>query len=573
MTRSLLLILLALCAARMAAAAEPPAARGAYAIRGNEALSDEDILGALGPVPCAAADSACLKARCDSIAYLYWSLGYIDVRVTCTGGGAGGPAKVDIVEGGVSAVADVFIEGASDKGRALIEPIFAETVGRPFTPARFEAAVARALSAYDDAGYPVARITPEVTSLGEGGLGVHLTVDEGPRATIGSVRFDGAVATRHHVLVRETGLKTGEPYDGSKVLEARRSLMRLGVFEEVSEPTLSLNPADSSLVVTFRTVEARTSFLEGALAYEPTPSGNEFYGQVEVDLRNIAGTLRRAGVYWMRRGGGRSAWELRYREPRIFMLPVALEGAIDSDIDETSYERRRFSLRLAQQDGRRFEISAGWFMAKVREGPLVVEDEEGGTRNSYDENGFDLGLAYDGTDRIINPTRGLAGTLGLEFSTLKCDGCEEPDRNIWSGLAGGSFLFGIAGNTVGFLAASFRGVSAGEGSVPASHLIRVGGVQSLRGYPEEWFVTDQVLVATAEVRYIVGPRSRLFLFLDLGTIRELEGVEGEVDSPLAGYGFGLTTGSRIGVVRVEVATARGEPLGEAKLHLRLTQRF
>ncbi len=573
MTRSLLITLSAMLIAAGAAAAGRARSESAFNVTGNVVLPEEEIIRALERARCPAPDSACLKAMCDSVAYLYWSLGYIDVRVTCNEGAAGGPAGVDIVEGGASSIEAVLIEGASEGGRALIEPFFMPVLGKPFSPGSFEAAIARSLSAYDEAGFPVARITPEVTASGEAGLGVILNVDEGPRATIGAVEFGGAVATRHNVLMRETRLRVGEAYDGSKVRAARQSLMRLGVFEEVSEPGLSINPADSSLIVRFETVEARASFLEGAVAYGPTPSGNELYGQIEVDLRNIAGTLRRAGVYWMRRGSGRSAWEVHYREPRIFTLPVGLEATIDSDIDEAAYERRRLSLRLVQPRGRRLELSAGWFLAKVREGPLTDDIEGAGPRSSYDENGFDIGLAFDGTDRVINPRRGFTGNVSLEFSSLKCDGCDDPDRTVRSGTVGGGYLFGIAGDAVGFLAARFEGVGADGGAVPPSHLIRVGGVENLRGYPEEWFVTDEVLVLTAELRYIVGPHSRLYLFADAGTLQDAAHDFGDPGSALAGYGFGLTTGSRIGIFSVEVATARGEPLADAKLHIKLTQRF
>jgi outer membrane protein assembly factor BamA len=547
-------------------------AEGAFAVSGNAEVGEDEILAALRRARCARPDSTCLKAVCDSVAYLYWTLGYIDVKVTCTEGGPGEPARVEIAEGAVSPVEAVDIAGASDDGRLLVEPVFEAEVGKPFSPARFERAIALALRAYDDAGFPVARITPDVVAAAGSGLRVVLVVEEGPRATIGSIVFDGVVNTKHSLLQRETGLVPGEIYDGSRVEEARQNLMALGVFESVSEPRLSMNRADSSLTIAFEAVEARTSFVEGAFAYGATPTGNEVYGQMEMDLRNIGGTLRRAGVYWMKRGDARTAWAVHYGEPRLFTLPVGLSASLDSDIDEAAYERRRFSLRLVQRTGRRFEVSAGWFLAKTREGPLL--DESGpDVRESYTENGLDIGLVYDGTDRIINPTRGLRGNLTLEFSSFVCDDCDVPDRTIWSGLLGGSYIFPISGNTVGFVGASYAGVGTQGGTVPPSRRIRVGGVNSLRGYPEEWFVTDGALIGTAEMRYIAGPHSRLFAFLDAGL---LEGIRHEVDGvdmPLLGYGFGLTTGSRIGIFRIEVASARGEALGDAKLHLRLTQRF
>jgi|GEM_PF-2382146 len=570
-------ILLALAVLLSFAGAGAAAPGGDFVISGNRALRTEDVLEALGGAGCDAGDSVCLKAMCDSVAYLYWTLGYIDVRVTCTQGAPGGPALVDIAEGRVSPIVGVEISGASEAGRSLIEPIFEPLIGRPFSPEDFDRDIALALGAYDEAGYPVARISPEVTAAGEGGLAVVLKVEEGPRATIGSLVFEGVHSTRHNVLERETGLKIGEAYDGSRVKRARQNLMRLGVFEEVREPVLSINPADSSLVVTFEAVEARTSFIEGVAAYGSTPDGNELYGQLEIDLRNIAGTLRKAGVFWMSRGGGRSAWKVHYREPRIFGLPIGLEGAIDSDIDEAAYERRRLSLRLVQQDGRRFEVSAGWFIASVREGPLVGDTAGDQVRSTYDESGFDIGLNVDATDRAINPTRGPRAVLALEFSSLACDACDDAagasDRTLWSALVVGSHIFGISGNTVGFLGGRLNVVNADGGDVPPSHLIRVGGVNTLRGYPEEWFATDEVAILTAELRYIVGPRSRLYAFVDAGTLTDEAHDITDLGTLLAGYGFGLTTGSRIGVFRVEVATARDEPLSEAKLHIKLTQRF
>ena len=568
-----LLMLAAALSAPGAAGAGPSGREADYAVTGNHALSEDEILGALRGVACSAADSACLRAGCDSVAYLYWSLGYLNVMVTCTEGDPGEPARVEIAEGDVSSVEAVEIVGTGDEGRSIIAPFFEEMPGRPFSPERFEDAVARALRAYDDAGYPVASMTPEVAALGETGLKMILTVEEGPRAKLGDIVFEGVVKTRHDVLLREVGLRPGGVYDGSEVAEARRRLMKLGVFESVSEGRLSMNPRDSTLVVTFETVEARTSFVEGAFAYGPTPSGNEAYGQLEVDLRNIAGTLRKAGLYWMKRGSGRTAWAVSYREPRIFHLPVGLEGSVDSDIDEAAYERRRFSLRLVQQDGRRYELSAGYFFAATREGPLLYDGAGEEIRNSYRENGFDIGLVYDGTDRIINPTAGLTGRLRFALSAFNCEDCEEPDRRVWSALIGGAYIFGIAGNTVAYMRVRVEAVGAGERQVPPSHRLRIGGVNTLRGYPEEWFDAEQALLGTAELRYIAGSLSRLYVFLDAASLEGMWRDSGGVDMPLLGYGIGLTTGSRIGVFRVEVATARGEPLSDAKLHLVLTQRF
>ena len=95
---TILTALLLLATARIAPApvAAPFHPEDAFAVSGNDALADDDILGALGRAACTGVDSVCLKAMCDSVAYLYWSLGYIDVRVTCTKGGAGQPVELTL---------------------------------------------------------------------------------------------------------------------------------------------------------------------------------------------------------------------------------------------------------------------------------------------------------------------------------------------------------------------------------------------------------------------------------------------------------------------------------------------
>ena len=553
--------------ALIAPALSAPAVDVDFAIEGNSGMSLETIVESARAVTCSGLDSVCVQAMCRAVADRYWENGYFDVKITCMEPGGGkDTVRISITEGVRASLKSVTVTGAAARDSAGLEAVFEGQLGRPFTGAGLEQGISELLRVYDGLGYPFAVVQPDLISTGEGWVSVSLRVDEGPRATIGDVSFRGLKGTRPGVLLRETGLVPGETYDGEKADDARASLMALGVFEDVSGPEMRFDITDTTISLTYGVTEARNSLFEGMVAYAPSAESNKLVGSLHLQLSNIAGTLRRLRVLWNKPGEERLNWSIDYREPRILGWPVSGLFEVFSDVVETSFARRKLELGLAFTGERRLELGFGGFLGSTK------DRTAGGGEGDFNERGVSFAFRYEGRDRPVNPRSGLYASLRNEVSQLSYQEESSLDRTL-TGLNIDAGYIADARFSVLAFRLLYRGAFAGEGDVPESHRARIGGMRSLRGYPEEWFVTEEALVGSVEIRRVLNRRSRIYAFLDVATLEDETHDFGDMTAPPLGYGIGFMGGARTGLFRLEVALGRGDTFSDARLHFALVQTF
>jgi outer membrane protein assembly factor BamA len=537
-------------------------------LEGNRKLNDRAILNAIGRIACSPADSACADSLCRTVARLYWDRGYLDARVECSPGGEGRKAvRVSIAEGELKSLASVTVAGAHAFSEAALEAMFDDQVRAPFSQNKLEDGISRILELYDTGGYPLTTIQPELVPTDDDHVGVRLRITEGPEARLGGVVFSGADKTSYGALLAETGIAAGQRYDGGKIDRARRRLLDLGVFDSVSMPDVAYNSKDTTVTVSFEVSEARTSIFEGLAAYAPAGDKNRFVGSLDIGFWNLGGTLRRLRVRWNKPGSGRLDWSVYYREPRILSQPFDLEGEVSSDVVDTSYANRRLRAEIVYRGEPGLELGAGVFVGTTKD--RTTDGDEG----NFGERGLSFNLRYEGRDDVINPRRGQAFTVSHEISSLEFEEDASPDRTVSSLTVKMERLFGLTLRNLLVAGVRFDGVFASAGEVPEAHRIRFGGMESLRGYPEEWFSVVRAVAVRIELRRLVGRASRIYGFFDAAALEdETRSLDRLRDAPF-GYGVGLAGGSTSGVVRVEIAVGREDTWNEAKLHFGVLRRF
>jgi len=538
-----------------------------FVIDGNSSMRAETLIEAARGVTCSDLDSICVDAMCRAVADRYWENGYLDVKLSCVQAGAGrDTVRISVSEGMQAALKSVTVRGATARDSTGLEAVFDKQVGRPFTRAGLERGISELLHLYDRLGYPFTTVQPDLISTGAGWVSVGLRVDEGPRATIGDVSFRGLKGTRPKVLLRETGLVPGRTYDGETADDARASLMALGIFEDVSEPEMRFDISDTTISLTYDVVEARNSIFEGMAAYAPSAKANRLVGSLHLELRNIAGTLRRLRVLWNKPGEDRLNWRIDYREPRILGRPVSGLVEVFSDVIEASFARRRLELGFVFTGERRLELGLGGFLGSTKDRTL-----DGG-EGDFTERGVSFAFRYEGRDVPENPRSGLFTSFRNEVAELDYQEESSPDRTLTGLYLDASYIADARFAVLAFRAL-YEGAFAGEGEVPKSHLVRIGGMRSLRGYPEEWFMAEQALVASFELRRVLSRRSRIYAFFDIATLEDELRDFGDLTAPPLGYGLGFMGSARTGLFRLEIALGRDDPISEARLHFALTQPF
>jgi len=122
---------------------------------------------------------------------------------------------------------------------------------------------------------------------------------------------------------------------------------------------------------------------------------------------------------------------------------------------------------------------------------------------------------------------------------------------------------------------SFHGrqIKSNEDYIPVPDQYRLGGARSLRGYREDQFRGSSIAWSNLEYRYLLGRRSRAFVFCDLGYITT-SGDKKTQDFRI-GYGFGVRLETGLGIMGIDYGLAYGEKQGlfGGMIHVGLLNEF
>lgn len=176
--------------------------------------------------------------------------------------------------------------------------------------------------------------------------------------------------------------------------------------------------------------------------------------------------------------------------------------------------------------------------------------------------GVIFGLTRDSRDYFLNPTRGRLDGVAFEFSTG-----DFKLRKLWVDLRG---YFPTWRRQV--IALGLHGAVAWGDNIPPTELFYLGGANTLRGYDEDWFFGPRRVYANLEYRLLVGRTSQFFIFTDLGAVTQVD--QPTVFDPLrVGYGFGMRLESKGGLLRMDYGLAEGRSALEGKIHVNLGTSF
>jgi hemolysin activation/secretion protein len=109
-----------------------------------------------------------------------------------------------------------------------------------------------------------------------------------------------------------------------------------------------------------------------------------------------------------------------------------------------------------------------------------------------------------------------------------------------------------------------------------NELFQVGGINTLRGFDEESIFASQYLIASIEYRYLIGPASYLFTFLDGANI-QTRSMDTQFNGNFFGMGMGLSFETKSGLFKLAYAVGK-QPTSslnfrESKIHFGFVSLF
>ena len=196
----------------------------------------------------------------------------------------------------------------------VVPPASHVRVGEPFRVRDVARERNALLSVYRNAGHLAIEVTPEVAfSEDRTQADVTLSVDAGPRTTVGRVVVAGLGHTQERVVQRELTIQPGEPLSLERVLESQRRLAALGIFAraDIRELGAATDPI-RDLVVSI--VEAPRTTIAYGIGYGER---DRLRASIELTRRNLGGLDRSLTLFTRGSFRGNRVFA-SYRTPYLF---------------------------------------------------------------------------------------------------------------------------------------------------------------------------------------------------------------------------------------------------------------
>ena len=521
----------------------------------------------------APADSVVLAQALTSAGSRLQGAGWLEGRVSATWNADGTVLDVTVVPGPRYRWGGLSFDVPRADSAALAS-LLRLTRGAPAEPAVLGARIATALSVAEDRGHAWAQLAISGWDADSGRVDVRLSGALGPRVLAERVRIDGLKVTRADVAERALGRLAGLPYNPAAARAAAQRLGALGVFSRAEFTGLEGGPQWQAGTLAFRVEEPRYNRFEGAVGVQGQAG---VVGLASLELGNLLGTARSAAPGWQSRGRGRSDFRVHYVEPFLGGLPFRLEGGLSQELQDSTYTRTRWGLRLGHVLGTGDRIELG-----IEEERVV--QTRGAAANADLQNTV-FAFERDGRDDFVSPRRGtrlvFTGTGVWKSEKLRAPlPGERASHRARAGVAEGRVEWHRPTARASGLALELWGTGrfSSDNVLADYERTPVGGATTLRGHDEGEFRADRVALSRFEYRWFPGGAGeRVLVFWDHAEMvtressltRAVRTQRRSAD----GLGAGLRLSTAGGLVDIDYGIEPGRGLLDGRIHLRLVSTF
>ncbi|MBN1465535.1 BamA/TamA family outer membrane protein [candidate division KSB1 bacterium] len=489
-----------------------------------------------------------------------------------------------IREGKAVETGQLVLAGLDSTETEKVQGSFYTKSGRPLDHAKLERDLHESITDFEKQGFPFAKYDLQSIRLDSteqnDRLDFVFKTSKGPRLLIQEIQIIGNEVTKDKVIRREIRIREGDVYDYNKVAKIPARLMKLGYFRRVHEPTVFLAEGDAGGLL-LQVEEGNTSSFDGVVGYSPGTDVEKGYftGLININLGNLFGTGRAFAAYWQKRDRSSQDMTFHYQEPWVAGLPLHLGAGFSQLIQDSTYIQREYGFDLTMPllenvaviaDAKKMSIlpdSMGSYLLGIPKSETVSAS---------------IGIRYDSRDDLLNPRYGVYYFTSVEAGVKKNLGPEQImndyslDRQVNNKRLVIDIDFYIPTFRRQLVALSLHGrqITSSEKFIPLPDQYRLGGTRSLRGYREDQFRGASIAWTNMEYRYLLGPRSRAFLFCDIGYYHA-ENPTALVDEFKIGYGFGVRLETGLGIMGIDYGLAYGEKQGlmSGLLHVGLVNEF
>lgn len=460
--------------------------------------------------------------------------------------------------------------------------------GKPFKYRQVARLQDKLVSHAERNGHPFARATIDSLYIENNQIGGVLNFDPGPPIVFDSIRVSSDFRIKSSFLASHLGIQMGSLYDQQQLDRLGNSLAGLPYLRVNKAPRVTFQNSEATLYLNL--VRRRVNQIDGIIGFLPDANNDGSLlvtGQFDVVLYNPFASGKKIGLHWRRQNVESQSLNLEYEHPNLFGSQISAGVDFDFLKQDTTFTRRdlklEFSYKLAgngyftvftHQQGTNRISTAG--LDQLTRLPEVID---------FDLAAYGLGFRWNSFDDFFLPRRGLGLNISASAGNKKLSPNAELPPELVTGLDTKNlqYEFGLSfekHSPLGQRFVLFNKTRAGllvNDRLFRNDAMRLGGLNSLRGFNENFFFATEYVVATMEGRFFFDRLSYFSLFADGGVVHNGFSEEPVTDYPL-GLGAGISFSTDAGIFNFVYALGRSDQSGplavsQSKIHFGFTSRF
>lgn len=435
-------------------------------------------------------------------------------------------------------------------------------------------------------GYPFASINLERLKRTGEGIEASINYQPGPYIVYDTIAVSGDVKIKSQWLSAYLKTKKDEPFNQKRITEIDKRINELTFAELSSKPILDFTSRTVEVEIRLNKVDASTfNGIIGLLPNEIEPGKLLFTGQVDVDLHNLLNSGKQLHLQWQSLRPLTQLVNMQYKQPNVLYSDFDLEGSFYLLKEDSTFLSRIASVGFAFSPDIRnvFHVYAQWRNSSLLSNQFVadvntLQDVDYAvntfgisfTRNQFQDKwklgkGYAIDLDFSGGPKRIKLPPNIIGPVLNEV--------EENSLQFYLRAQG---LAALKFNSYWILHNRFRSGSIINQNLFRNDLFRLGGLQSQRGFNENYFFASDYFLHNMELRYFAEQRTYFYGFLDWSLIRNNYFDNKEVFRPFA-IGTGMSLDTKGGSLQLVFALGKIQNerfnFERAKLHFGYLARF
>ncbi|MBS1758596.1 MAG: BamA/TamA family outer membrane protein [Bacteroidetes bacterium] len=450
-------------------------------------------------------------------------------------------------------------------------------------------------------GHPFAKISLDSIRLNGDDVAATLTVHQGPKYKIDSIRVYGNGKISNLYLQRFLDIPNGSPYNKEKLLQVDKKLSEL-TYVEVERPS-DVTLLNTGSVLNVYLKQKKSSQINALIGFLPNNDQLStkkmlITGEANMLLKNALGAGETIGLNWQQIQVKSPRLNLLYKHPYIFKSNIGLDFTFDMFKKDSSFLNVNFQLgaQFTVKSTQTAKLFIQHFQTIVSSGglntPLIIQTKR--LPDAGDVSWMNIGLDYEvnTTDYRFNPR------MGNELQLITSGGTRKIKKNNeileLKDPSNPSYDFSKLYDTISLSSAQVRVKASaahyfplGKGrrstmktavnggyfqskNIFRNELFQIGGYKLLRGFDEESQYLSKFAIATLEYHYIIGRNSYFYVLADGGWGQGLN-AGNRIDYTYFGTGLGMAFETKAGIFNLAWAVGKRNDfpfdLRKSKIHI------